>query len=299
MKLANASRASLFGPALWLGLVVFAGTSACNDDVGAGKSDVTVPDVPQPDTSGADAAEPDGDEPDDTAPDGTPEETGEEMLTITEVLPGKGLTIGLEQVEITGSGFFQGIQVFFGESLAQDIFVLNDHRLVVLTPPRGPGLVEVKVVDPDPETGSSAKLEAAFLYYNPVNIVDVDPPVGHVLGGERVTVRGEGFVAGSVLLFGNKAALQIQVIDNQTITGLAPDGDAPGPVDVRVSNTEGVGLLEDGFAYVDAPQIRFVEPPTGSVVGGNVIQIGGDSFSDSTGEVATVMIGVSAEVGVT
>jgi len=280
MKLAaTASRASLLGPALWLGLVLFAAPVACTDDVG-GKSDVSSPDVPQPDTSGADSVEPGDADPDATAPDVTLEETGEDLLTISAVLPGKGLTIGLEQVEITGTGFFQGIQVFFGESLAQDIFVLNDKRLVVLTPPRGPGLVEVKVVDPDPETGSSAKLDAAFLYYNPVNIVEVDPPVGHVLGGERVTVRGEGFVPGSVLLFGQKAALQVQVIDNQTITGLAPDGDAVGPVDVRVSNSEGVGVLEDGFAYVDAPTIDLVLPPTGPMAGGNVIQIGGSGFSD-------------------
>jgi len=286
MKPASANRLFL---GLTMSLVVLAGAGSlgCSDAVGPGKSDITSPDVPQPDTRG-DAVDAGLDGDDDATPQ---EEVAEEALTVTQVLPGKGLTIGLEQVEITGTGFFQGMQVFFGESLAQDIFVLNAKRLVVLTPPRGPGLVEVKVVDPDPETGSSAKLEAAFLYYNPVNIVSVEPPVGHVLGGERVTVRGEGFVAGSVLLFGEKSALQVQVIDNQTITGLAPAGELPGLIDVRVSNTEGVGVLEDGFAYVDAPKIAFVSPPTGSSTGGNVIQIGGSGFSDSTGEPPTVMIG--------
>src|SRR5262245_31718385 len=125
---------------LWVSLAL----AACGDDAGTrgGGSDVLpdVPDVPSPDTSGSDDSSepaPDGAPSDDSAaPDGTPaEDTAEEELTLTEVSPGKGLTIGLEQVEMFGSGFFQGMQVFFGESLAQDIFVLNADRLVVLTPP--------------------------------------------------------------------------------------------------------------------------------------------------------------------
>jgi len=259
--------------------------AGCGDEV-AGGGDTRI-DV-RPDTSGLpDSAPSDTSDTGGEAPETGPVDTGEEdeALALTEVLPGKGLTIGLEQVELMGSGFFQGVQVFFGESLAQDIFVLSSRRLVVLTPPRGPGLVQVRVVDP--ETGATARLEAAFLYYDPVSVVSVEPAVGHVLGGERVTVRGEGFVEGSVLLFGQKIALQTQRIDDQTLTALVPDGRETGPVDVRVSNREGVGALEDGFTYVDAPAIDFVRPPTGALAGGNVIEIGGRSFH----EPLTVMIG--------
>lgn len=271
-----------------LALAIGLPNGACGDD-GAGRRDTTDAAADSVAPDGADAAddvEPDGE--DSAEPDGedtADPDVAEEALTITDVIPGKGLTIGLEQVEILGTGFFQGVQVFFGESLAQDIFVLNDHRLVVLTPPRGPGLVEVRVVDPD--SGATSKLDAAYLYYNPVSIVEVDPPVGHVLGGERVTVTGEGFVAGSVLLFGQKAALQVQVLDDHTITGLVPDGEDVGAVDVLVSNTEGVGLLENGFRYVDAPTITLVAPPTGPVAGGNIVEIGGKGFA----EPLTVMIG--------
>ncbi len=260
---------------LAIALFAYVAASACNDDVGTSGRDV-IPDVTRPDTSGQELPEvvdPDGG--DDTT---AVEEAGEVALGVTQVLPGKGLTTGLEQVELLGTGFFQGMQIFFGESLAQDIFVLNGQRAVVLTPPRGPGLVEVRVVDPD--TGETARLEAGFLYYNPVEIVDVTPPVGHILGGDRVTVRGKGFIDGSVLIIGQKSALQVQIIDAQTISGIVPDGEALGPVDVRVSNLEGVGLLEDGFSYVDAPRIDFVSPPAGPITGGNVIQIGGAGFSE-------------------
>ncbi|MBI3178577.1 MAG: hypothetical protein HYZ27_02890, partial [Deltaproteobacteria bacterium] len=41
-----------------------------------------------------------------------PTEVVEEAFALFEVDPGKGLTLGLEQVELRGSGFFQGMQVY-------------------------------------------------------------------------------------------------------------------------------------------------------------------------------------------
>jgi hypothetical protein len=259
--------------------LVFGGV-ACSDDSVPPRADTR-------DTSSADV-EPDIPEAQDvpTGHDTTPSEEdgtvepGEDVtdseLIVTEVIPGKGLTIGLEQVEIVGDGFFQGLQVFFGESLAQDIFVLNSKRLIVLTPPRGPGLVDVRVVDP--ETGESSLLEAGFLYFNPISIVSVEPPVGHVLGGERVTVRGAGFRDDSALLFGHKSALQVQVLDDQTISAIVPDGGEGGAVDVHVSNDQGVGTLDDGFLYVDVPRIESVVAAAGPVEGGNAVELRGKSF---------------------
>ena len=231
----------------------------------------------------------------------TPGETGEEEATVpTDVLaesfalfevdPGKGLTLGLEQVELRGSGFFQGMQVFFGESLAQDIFVLDPHRLVLLTPPRTPGLVDVKIVDPDPDHPQMAVLEKGFLYFNPIAITSVTPDKGHVLGGERVTVRGAGFRAGSQLLLGTRAALQVEVVDDTMIRAIAPAGTAVGAVDVHVSNDLGVGTLVDGYLYVDVPAITAVIPPAGPLAGGNEIELRGTGFHDPV----TVLVGGKA-----
>jgi len=264
--------------------------SACGDD-GVGGGDTSAPgdtQVTTPDTStgtgtGTDTAqptEPDTDEP-------TPDVDVDEELTVTAVIPGRGLTIGLEQVELEGTGFFQGMQVFFGESLAQDIFVLNDHRLVALTPPRGPGLVDVRVMDPDPDNPRTSVLEAGFLYFNPVAIQAIEPAVGHVLGGEAVTIRGQGFRPESVVLFGRRAALQTQVLDDGTITCVTPYGGTVGAVDVHISNTLGVGTLEDGFTFVDVPVINAVVPPVGTTAGGAAIEIRGQGFH----EPVTVLVG--------
>ena len=99
--------------------------------------------------------------------------------------------------------------------LAQDVFVLDEHRLVAITPPRLPGLVDVQLHHPD--TGQSAVLEAGYLFFNPVTIIEVDPPTGHVLGGEPITIIGSGFVPGTNLLIGGRAAIQVQVVDDSTI----------------------------------------------------------------------------------
>jgi len=261
----------------------------CDNDTGTGSADTstaTTDTSVSPDTSaGTDSSTA-------TTPDTTvqPDVAVTEDLVLHAVLPGRGLTIGLEQVELTGTGFFQGNQVFFGESLAQDIFVLNSRRMVVLTPPRGPGLVSVRVVDPDPQNPRQSVLDAGFLYYNPVSITAIEPPVGHVLGGEAVTIRGQGFRSESVVLFGRRAALQIQVIDDTMITAVTPYGGTVGAVDVHISNQLGVGTLDKGFAYVDAPVISAVVPPVGAIVGGNAIEVRGEGFH----EPLTVLVGGKA-----
>ncbi|MCC6619906.1 MAG: IPT/TIG domain-containing protein [Deltaproteobacteria bacterium] len=283
MKRPNLIHAAILGAALAL-------AAGCDDDTGAGGADTSTatdtsvtPDTSTPDsTTSTSTSDPDTS----VAPD----VDEEEELVLGAVIPGRGLTIGLEQVELTGTGFFQGNQVFFGESLAQDIFVLNSRRMVVLTPPRGAGLVDVRVVDPDPQNPRVSVLEAGFLYYNPVSITSIEPAFGHVLGGEAVTLRGQGFRPESVVLFGRRAALQIQVLDDTTITCVTPYGGTVGAVDVHVSNQLGVGTLENGYSYIDVPVITAVVPPVGPTAGGNAIEIRGEGFH----EPLTVLVGGKA-----
>ena len=217
-----------------------------------------------------------------TSGDTTVEETG---LSITSVTPNRGLATGLDQVEILGTGFAAGMQVYFGESLGQDTFILNSRRIVVLTPPRQPGLVDVKVVEP--ETGAQAVLDAGYLYFNPVQVNAVDPPSGDVLGGEAVTIEGAGFRAGSHVVFGQTSAVSVEILDDAHILAITPAGVGVGPVDVYVSNDLGVGSLRKGFLYVDAPRVDAIVPPVGLVAGGNTVDLKGVGFH----EPVTVVIG--------
>ncbi len=199
-------------------------------------------------------------------------------LRLTMVDPRKGLATGLEQVQLVGAGFAgrDALTVYFGESQALDPFVIDDSRMAVTTPPRTPGLVDVRVVDAT--TGEEAVVEAAFLYFNPVAVHAVDPASGHVLGGTPVTVTGAGFTPDTHLLFGGRAAVATKVLDDGTIQAVAPDAAGPGPVDVWVSNAQGVARLEDGFLYFAPPRVDAVDPPTGPLAGGTMVTIRGAGF---------------------
>lgn len=203
-------------------------------------------------------------------------------LTISQVLPNKGLASGGEQVEIAGTGFGFGLAVFFGESEAEDVFILDDKRLVAMTPGRLPGLVDVTVAYPNDEAGfdGQAVLESGFLFYSPVTVVEIDPPSGHVFGGEPITILGTGFLDNSNVLIGGRAAIDIQVVDDTQIIALTPDAPAPGAVNVHVSNAEGIGTLDDGYTYFENPRVSGVIPPVGLVTGGYNVEVRGGGFVD-------------------
>ncbi len=263
-------------------LAALLGLAAGCTDASGGAVDPTDAATPPGGSEDAAGGSADGDPAADAMPDGTSENVADAApeppprLTLVEVTPARGLAVGLEQVELVGDGFRGGLQVFFGESLAADVFVLNATRLVLLTPPRPPGVVDVRVVDP--ETGETALLEGGFLYYSPVAVSAVEPDRGALLGGERVTVHGAGFGAGSVVLFGQRAGLEVEVVDDATLTVTTPGDRLAGPVDVHVTNDLGVGTLERGFRYAGAPTVEAVVPPVGPLAGGTRVEVRGAGF---------------------
>ena len=140
--------------------------------------------------------------------------------------------------------------------------------------------------------GQDAALENAFVYYNPVSVLTVDPPFGHVDGGEPITVTGTGFDTGSKVIFGSHAAVDVNVIDDETILAVTPFGD-PGIVNVHVSNANGIGTLKKGFFYFDEPEITKLNPPSGPIQGGNQVTVSGSGF---VGDVLVRIGGQEAEV---
>ncbi|MFO0744342.1 MAG: IPT/TIG domain-containing protein [Myxococcota bacterium] len=250
--------------------------SACGDTAGGP--------VGLPDTT---TFAPDTTPPEDTAvdPDAPPE-----ALSIDGVSPDEGTTPGLQQVEISGTGLRGVTQVFFGDAAALDVFAVSEHRLVCLTPPQNPGFVDVVVVDAD---GIHATLARGFHYRDPIQVTAVEPPSGHWLGGDAITVFGAGFTADSMVLIGDRPALAVKLVDAQSLTAVTPEG-APGQVDVHVSSSEGVGRLKNGFAYIGdalptATTLRVsgIAPAHGPVAGGTEVQIEGSGF----GPGAVVRIG--------
>ncbi|MFQ5653828.1 MAG: IPT/TIG domain-containing protein [Planctomycetota bacterium] len=85
----------------------------------------------------------------------------------------------------------------------------------------------------------------------PVTIESVAPAVGIYLGGTGVTITGTGFLAApdTTVEFGVQTALDIQVIDDTSLTCVTPAVSSLGAVDVRVSNSLGEDTALGAFLY--------------------------------------------------
>ena len=263
---------------------------ACSDMDGAGLGGVELAEAPesspiaegQGEVAGEpivsperpEAVEPDPEVVTPTAPD----EPEVDLLSIAQVLPNQGLASGGEQIEIIGTKFGYGLRVFFGESLSEDVFVLDDTRLIAVTPPRIPGLVDITLAYPD--DGESVTLEEGFLFYNPTTVIDVEPASGHVMGGEPITITGTGFLQATDVLVGGRTAIQVEIVDDNTILAVTPDGSAPGAVDIHVCTPDGIGTLNDGYVYFENPRVDSVVAAVGLTTGGYTVEVRGAGFEE-------------------
>ncbi|MCB9738269.1 MAG: IPT/TIG domain-containing protein [Deltaproteobacteria bacterium] len=175
------------------------------------------------------------------------------------VVPETGPTAGLTEVVLQGAGLSTATAVWFGDSKALDLQLLDDGSLRCRTPPHPTGPVEVTVLRmedgiPLPELS----LPFGFRYVPTMTVTRVLPETGPTTGGTLVTVEGSGFVPGTHFVFGDRVAITPQIVDEFSATLILPPH-AAGKVAVTASNTEGQFVLEDAFTYGEGPQPPMVE----------------------------------------
>lgn len=138
---------------------------------------------------------------------------GEPIPGIKNIDPNKGLSSGGTQVTITadfkeGSGTFrQGLKVWFGDVEAT-VQSVTYNQIKVVTPPHIPGTVDVVVQNPD---GERVVYPKGFTYLSDPMITTVLDPndanertkieVISVEGGQKIKVKGNGFVDGAKVIF--------------------------------------------------------------------------------------------------
>ncbi len=192
-----------------------------------------------------------------------------EPLQLLSLDPTKGKTVGNDQVVLTGTGFEDGMRVFFGFQEAPQVYVLSGKKATIYTPAGFPGPVDVEIVNP---SGAKSRLDKAFLYYSPVQIVAIDPASGPVAGGVPVMVTGSGFAGKATLIIGDRIAIDTQSMDDSTLLAVTPPGE-PGWANVSVSSDEGLATLIGAFFYYEYPEILEISPAAGSASGGGVVHI--------------------------
>lgn len=241
---------------------------------------------------------------------------------ITSFLPTSSTTTKQEDVTIYGNNFMDGAKVYFGSYEAKNVVVSTDKKSIKATIPESPspGLVDIKVVNPDQGTAvSSQKFEyvksnpevTSFVYdkdlgqyvYAPVNadiesLMNIKVNVGTTKGGNNVRIEGKDFSSNATVTVGGKAALNVKVTkespERHIITFETPLGDV-GVKDVVVQNPDGSKVTVP-FKYVISPTITGITPSTGTTEGGDIVEISGTNFAGKAEDIKVFFGGAEAQI---
>ncbi len=190
-------------------------------------------------------------------------------ITITNVSPNVGSTLGGTVVTITGSEFNSGTQVFFGGSAGTGVTLLSNLQLTVTAPARTSGIVDVEVRN----LSQSAFLVGGFTYEPPPTVTSISREIGIATGGTKVVIRGTGFLSGVTALFGGTVSTGVVFVNSNEFSIRTP-AKAPGFVDIVVRNPDGGEFrMVNAFEYHPAPTITYV---TQGFEGGTLGRFRGD-----------------------
>lgn len=196
---------------------------------------------------------------------------------ITSLSPDKGLTIGGEEVTITGQNFLPGTNVYFGNYQAT-ILSESADTIVVTTPIGAQGPTPVKVVNNDGQFALGT-----FNYYADPTISYVTPAEGEMSGGNRVAVIGSNYMNGAkVFINGIEAVTQFSTASKLYAT--APASQIDGTVAVKVVNPDGTEVEKsDAYTYLTPPpppviKLDSLSANSGQLKGGESVYLFGENF---------------------
>ncbi|MFL6212262.1 MAG: IPT/TIG domain-containing protein [Blastocatellia bacterium] len=140
-----------------------------------------------------------------------------EPLSLREILPASGTTLGGIVVTIHGGGFTAGARVSIGGATATNIQVINSTTLTAITPAHAAGPADVIVTTVD---GQSATLAGGFSYTPPRNALpQVSITASPATGDAPLTVR---FAATATDADGQIVGYRWEFGDGQSSTETAP-----------------------------------------------------------------------------
>jgi len=205
--------------------------------------------------------------------------------TVSAVSPPSGVPAGGTTVTISGANFVSGALVDFGTDPATVTKVLSG-AITAVTPAHAPGLVDVRVTNPDLQ---SFTLAGGFTFTasppppGPAPVLtSIDQATGTTLGGTTVVLSGSDFVATPTVLFGGAVAT-VTASSPTTITVQTP-AHAAGAADVTVVNPDGqvsntlAGVFTFQVPPPPAPTVSAIAPVFGPTAGGTPVTVTGTNF---------------------
>ncbi len=203
---------------------------------------------------------------------GGPKYTFVPAPAVTGVSPKGGAAAGGTKVTITGANLTGATQVKFGANPATGLKV-NSETSAEAVSPAGTGKVHVTVTTAG---GTSAEMPADEFTYAPT-VVSIEPSSGSTTGGTTLKIIGTGFLGGSTVTIGGKAATEVTVKSESEITAKTP-ANVAGPKKVVVSDEVGESTGGPEYIYLAAPTVTSITPTTGPPTGGTSVTIHGSGY---------------------
>ncbi len=196
-------------------------------------------------------------------------------FSLAKVQPAQGKVTGGEIIMLVGTGFHEGMHVFFGPQETLDPFVVNDHYATVESPPGYPGPVDIRLRS---IYGQEAILPQGFTYVADLFVESVEPAEGGPEGGSAVLISGTGFSEGCTVYFAGRGSPSVHADSPETLQALTPPGNC-GPADVTVLCEDRKATLKDGFLYLGSPRVDKLYPKAGGTSGGYLLHLEGTGFT--------------------
>lgn len=222
---------------------------------------------------------------------------------VTGIAPATGSTAGGTVVTVSGSKFATADKVQFGADPTAAVAcpsatcsIVDPSTILVTTPAHAAAIVHVVVFTP---FEFSAQSDAdRFTFTQPVQLPPavngVLPKSGPAAGGEQVTITGSNLARATAVRFGPDLAAAVpcpgpacSLVNPSQLSVITP-AHAPGPVHVVVESPDGSSQPVDADIYrfddppVVTPTLTAVDPPTGSVDGGDAVVVRGTALAAVT-----------------
>jgi hypothetical protein len=197
--------------------------------------------------------------------------------TIGGVTPNSGTVLGSRVVTLSGTNFSAGATVAFGGVPATAVTVVSAASIRATTPPAGsPGPVNATVTNPDGQVATRANAYT----YTLLTITAISPNVSSVEGRTPFTLTGMNIVPDCSVFFDTTIAIDIDVVDSTTITGVTPPHSA-GNVNLVLRPPSGAGsdTIVGGFSYHTPPSLISLDISSGPASGGTRVALTGANFA--------------------
>lgn len=194
--------------------------------------------------------------------------------TVTGVAPSQGTIAGGTNITVSGTLFVEGAYLYIDGNLASNVSVVDQNTITATTPSgysEGPVDVDVQILS------TYVSLVGGYTYREP-RIDSITPASGSIDGGQAITIQGDYFTNDAIVTIDGIQALNVNVVDSQSITAITPGGSTPGPVNLEITLGSGTGYASATYTYLE-PTITSISPTSGPETGGTEVLITGTLFS--------------------